>query len=65
MCKRQNPDRALIKKDRSRAAFYNNYSELPWGDTRNYDLTLSSSIGLDAAAEIIKDYVEAKFPKAE
>lgn len=60
-----NPERALIKKDRSRAAFYNNYSELPWGDTRNYDLTLNSSIGLDAAAEIIKAYVEAKFPKAE
>ncbi len=26
------------KKDKSRAAFYNTYSEYPWGDIRNYDM---------------------------
>lgn len=58
-----NPERALAKKDKTRAAFYNNYSERPWGDTRNYHLTLDSSIGISQSADIIRAYVEAKFPK--
>ena len=58
-----NPERALNKKDKARAAFYNNYSERPWGDTRNYHLTLDSSIGLEKAADIICSYTKAKFGK--
>ena len=58
-----NPERALNKKDKARAAFYNNYSERPWGDTRNYHLTLDSSIGLEQAADIICAYTMAKFGK--
>lgn len=56
-----NPERALQKKDKSRAAFYNTYSEYPWGDIRNYDMALNSSIGIDKSADIIWDYVKAKF----
>ena len=58
-----NPERALQKKDKSRAAFYNTYSEYPWGDIRNYDMALNSSIGIDKSADIIWDYVKAKFGK--
>lgn len=58
----ENIQRELEKKDRSRAAFYNNYSDSPWGDTRNYDLTISSTIGIEATAEIIIAYIRAKFP---
>ena len=56
-----NPERALQKKDKSRAAFYNTYSEYPWGDIRNYDMALNSSIGIEKSADIIWDYVKAKF----
>ena len=58
-----NPERALQKKDKSRAAFYYTYSEYPWGDIRNYDMALNSSIGIDKSADIIWDYVKAKFGK--
>lgn len=55
-----NAEKALQKKDKSRATFYNLYSTYNWGDTRNYHLTLDSSIGIDKAAEVIRAYVEAK-----
>ena len=55
-----NPEKALQKKDKSRAAFYNAYSEYPWGDLRNYDMALSSSIGIEQTARIIQAYVEAR-----
>ena len=56
-----NPERALQKKDKSRAAFYNTYSEYPWGDVRNYDLVISSTIGIEKSADVIADYVRARF----
>ncbi len=56
-----NPVRALQKKDKARAAFYNTYSEYPWGDVRNYDLVLSSTIGIEASAQVIAAYVKARF----
>lgn len=58
-----NAEKALQKKDKSRATFYNLYSTYNWGDTRNYHLTLDSSIGIDKAAEVIRAYVEAKIGK--
>ncbi len=56
-----NPERALQKKDKARAAFYNTYSEYTWGDIRNYDMALNSTIGIEKSADIIWDYVKAKF----
>ena len=56
-----NPERALQKKDKARAAFYNTYSEYPWGDLRNYDMAINSTIGIEKSADIILDYVKAKF----
>lgn len=56
-----NPERALQKKDKSRAAFYNTYSEYPWGDVRNYDLVISSTIGIERSADVIAEYVRARF----
>lgn len=56
-----NPERALQKKDKSRAAFYNTYSEYPWGDVRNYDLVISSTIGIQRSADVIAEYVKARF----
>lgn len=56
-----NPEKELNKKDKSRAAFYNAFSEYPWGDLRNYDLCLSSTIGIEKSADIIWEYVKARF----
>lgn len=56
-----NPEKAILKKDKSRAAFYNTYSEYPWGDIRNYDMALNSSIGIEKSADIILEYVKARF----
>lgn len=58
-----NPEKALLKKDRTRAAFYNTYSEFPWGDMRNYDLALNSSIGIEPSAELIVQYIRARMGK--
>lgn len=55
-----NAEKTIQKRDKARATFYNVYSTFSWGDTRNYHLTLDSSIGIDKAAEVIKAYVEAK-----
>ena len=56
-----NPEKELNKKDKSRAAFYNAFSEYPWGELRNYDLCLSSTIGIEKSADIIWEYVKARF----
>ena len=56
-----NPEKDITKKDKSRAAFYNTYSEYPWGDIRNYDMALNSSIGIERSADIIYEYVKARF----
>lgn len=56
-----NPEKDITKKDKSRAAFYNTYSEYPWGDIRNYDMALNSSIGIERSADIIYEYVKASF----
>lgn len=56
-----NPEKDITKKDKSRAAFYNTYSEYPWGDIRNYDMALNSSIGIEKSADIIYEYVKARF----
>lgn len=60
----ENTAKAVQKKDKSRAAFYNTYSEYPWGDIRNYELAVDSSIGIEKTADIIIAYVKAKFGEA-
>ena len=49
-----NPEKDITKKDKSRAAFYNTYSEYPWGDIRNYHITLDSgALGIDRCVELL------------
>ena len=54
------PEKALVKSDKTRAGFYNDYAEYPWGDYRNYDLMISSSIGDEETARIIAEYVRSR-----
>lgn len=48
----------IIKMDKKRASYYNFYSDKKWGKADSYNLTIDSSIGIEAACEIIKTYVE-------
>jgi len=48
-----------LKNDKTRASFYNYYSDKKWGMCRTYDLSLDSSlIGIDGCVEQIIAYTE-------
>ncbi|MBQ8830588.1 MAG: cytidylate kinase-like family protein [Oscillospiraceae bacterium] len=50
--------KSIARSDASRAAYYENISGKAWGDSRNYSLCIDSSIGVEAAAELICCYVK-------
>lgn len=47
----------IIKSDKARATYYKNISGLEWGNVRNYDLSINSSIGIENTANAICDYI--------
>ncbi len=50
---------AVAKKDKSRAAYYDFYTDKQWGNSTSYDLTLDSSLlGIEGSAEMIIDFVK-------
>lgn len=55
-----NAEKTLQKKDKARSTFYNVYSTYNWGDTRNYHLTLDSSIGIEQSAKVIEAYLKVR-----
>ena len=57
---REEAKRHIRRSDEARASYYKNISDLVWGDRRNYDLMIDSSIGLDESAELICSFVENK-----
>ncbi|MDE7083010.1 MAG: cytidylate kinase family protein [Clostridia bacterium] len=50
----------LKRSDGARAAYYKNVSGLDWGDAKNYNLCVDSSVGVDKSADIICDFVKDK-----
>lgn len=46
------------RSDEARASYYNNISQLTWGDRRNYELMIDSSIGIDESVETICAYLK-------
>ena len=51
----------MIKTDKSRAAYYNYYTNKVWGAASSYDLSINVAIlGIDATVEFIKSFVEQK-----
>ncbi len=49
----------IKKTDRSRALFYQQYTENRWGDAANYDISLSSSrFGIEGTMKLIENVVE-------
>ena len=48
------------KSDEARASYYKNISERAWGDRRNYELMIDSSIGIDASVDTICTYLQSR-----
>lgn len=50
----------VAKTDKHRAAYYDYYSFLKWGQSNHYDLCINSSVGIDNAVELIAKYIEMR-----
>ena len=47
-----------IKMDKQRAGYYNYYTSRKWGELKNYDLSVNSSVlGIDGSVELIRQAV--------
>lgn len=49
--------------DEARASYYKNISGQNWGDRRNYELLLDSSLGVEASADVICGYIGSRKAK--
>ena len=47
------------RSDDARASYYKNISGLTWGERKNYDLLIDSSIGAEESADVICGYIRA------
>ena len=48
----------IRKTDKRRANYYNYYTDMKWGEAKNYDLCVNSSkTGIDGAVDIMKAYI--------
>lgn len=49
----------VVKTDKRRAAYYNFYTGLRWGQAENYQLCLNTTrLGVDKSAELLSDYLQ-------
>ena len=55
----------IKRADAARACYYQQISGLTWGDRRNYDLFINSSMGLEESAEVIYQHILAKYKTAQ
>lgn len=54
---REEGKRSIARSDSARSAYYKSISGRAWGDPHEYDLCVNSSIGIDATANLICDYL--------
>ena len=53
------PEQRLKDKDKRRAAYHRFYTNMKWGQSQNYHLTLDSGVlGIDRCADIIASLYE-------
>ena len=51
----ESPEQRLKDKDKRRAAYHRFYTDMKWGYSQNYDLTLNSgTLGIGQCVDIIK-----------
>lgn len=57
----QSPEKRLKEKDKRRAAYYQVNTDKKWGDIKNYDVALSTSVlGIEKCADIIAELYKSK-----
>ena len=62
----ESPEQRIRDKDKRRAAYHRFYTDMKWGQAKNYDLTLNSgALGIDACVQIIRSLYEASRPGRE
>lgn len=54
---RAEAEKNIRRSDDARAAYYKSISGSDWGDRRHYDLMVDSSIGAEASAKIVEEYI--------
>lgn len=47
----------IENSDKNRASYYKMVSGRNWGETKNYDLCIDSSIGKEKTTELICEYI--------
>ena len=51
----------IRKTDKRRASYYNYYTDMKWGEAKNYDLCINSSkAGIAGAVELMEAYIRIK-----
>ncbi len=51
----------IRKTDKRRANYYNYYTDMKWGEAKNYDLCINSSkTGVEGAVELMEAYIRLK-----
>lgn len=50
-------ERNIERSDKARASYYKHISGLRWGNEKNYDLAVDSSVGIQQAANLIVQFV--------
>lgn len=54
-------ERLMNEKDMKRKRYHNGFCEGKWGDSRNYDISVNSSVlGIDKTVEILIDFIDEK-----
>ncbi|MBC8529105.1 cytidylate kinase-like family protein [Christensenellaceae bacterium NSJ-44] len=48
----------VLRRDKQRAAYYNYFTNARWGQLKNYDMALDSSVGIEQAAQLICQLVK-------
>lgn len=54
-----NLESVIAKRDKSRASYYNYFTQNKWGAAHNYHLTIDSSIGIHTTVSVIKTMAES------
>ena len=58
-CSSKEAEKLIAKNDKSRARYYNYFSSGTWGEAKNYDLCINSSIlGIEGTVNVILEYIE-------
>lgn len=53
---KDSPEKRIKDKDKRRASYYQIFTDMKWGDARNYDMSLNSGkIGIDGCVDILYD----------